>query len=125
MTYKTDEIWEDKWVNTTCGVCYCGCAAKVRVVNGVPVKVEGIKDSTMGGDGSGLCGKGTAGLMYYHDPNRIKKPLMRTNPEKGIGVDPKWKEIEWDEALEIISTKMKKIMEDDPNKILFTNQTMR
>jgi len=74
MTYKTDEIWEDKWVNTTCGVCYCGCAAKVRVVNGVPVKVEGIKDSTMGGDGAGLCGKGAAGLMYYHDPNRIKKP---------------------------------------------------
>jgi len=42
MTYKTDEIWEDKWVNTTCGVCYCGCACRVRVVNGVPVKVEGI-----------------------------------------------------------------------------------
>ena len=125
MTYKTEEIWEDKWVNTTCGVCYCGCAAKVRVVNGVPVKIEGIKDSTMGGDGSGLCGKGTAGLMYYHDPNRIKKPMLRTNPEKGIGVDPKWKEIEWDEALDIIATKMKKIMEDDPNKILFTNQTMR
>ena len=125
MTYKTDEIWEDKWVNTTCGVCYCGCAAKVRIVNGMPVKIEGIKDSTMGGTGSSLCGKGVAGLMYYYDPNRIKKPLLRTNPEKGIGVDPKWKEIEWDEALEIISTKMKKIMEDDPNKILFTNQTMR
>jgi anaerobic selenocysteine-containing dehydrogenase len=125
MTYKTDEIWEDKWVNTTCGVCYCGCAARVRVVNGVPVKIEGIKESTMGGTGAGLCGKGIAGLMYYHDPNRIKKPLRRTNPEKGFGVDPKWKEIEWDEALEEISTRMKKIMEDNPNKILFTNQTMR
>jgi anaerobic selenocysteine-containing dehydrogenase len=94
MTYKTDEIWEDKWVNTTCGVCYCGCSARVRVVNGMPVKIEGIKDSTMGGTGSSLCGKGVAGLMYYYDPNRIKKPLLRTNPEKGIGVDPKWKEIE-------------------------------
>ena len=62
MTYKTDEIWEDKWVNTTCGVCYCGCAAKVRVVNGMPVKIEGIKDSTMGGTGSSLCGKGVAGF---------------------------------------------------------------
>ncbi len=125
MTYKTDEIWEDKWINTTCGVCYCGCACKVRVVNGVPVKIEGIKESTMGGTGSGLCGKGAAGLMYYHDPNRIKKPLRRTNPEKGIGVDPKWKEISWDEALDEIATRMKKIMEDDPNKIIFTNQTMR
>ena len=81
-------------------------------------KIEGIKESTMGGTGAGLCGKGIAGLMYYHDPNRIKKPLRRTNPEKGFGVDPKWKEIEWDEALEEISTRMKKIMEDNPNKIL-------
>ena len=125
MTYKTDEIWEDKWVNTTCGVCYCGCAARVRVVNGVPVKIEGIKESTMGGVGAGLCGKGVAGLMYYHDPNRLKKPLRRTNPEKGIGVDPMWKEISWEEALDEIATRMKKIMEDDPNKIMFTNQTMR
>ncbi len=125
MTYKTDEIWEDKWINTTCGVCYCGCACKVRVVNGMPVKIEGIKESTMGGTGSGLCGKGAAGLMYYYDPNRIKKPLRRTNPEKGIGVDPKWKEISWEEALTEISDRMKKIMEDDPYKIIFTNQTMR
>ncbi|MEA1967175.1 MAG: molybdopterin-dependent oxidoreductase [Thermodesulfobacteriota bacterium] len=125
MTYKTDEIWEDKWVNTTCGVCYCGCSARVRVVNGVPVKIEGIKESTMGGTGAGLCGKGVAGLMYYHDPYRLTKPLRRTNPEKGIGVDPMWKEISWDEALDEIATRMKKIMDDDPNKIMFTNQTMR
>ncbi|MFO7750338.1 MAG: molybdopterin-dependent oxidoreductase [Desulfobacteraceae bacterium] len=125
MTYKTDEIWEDKWVNTTCGVCYCGCAARVRVVNGVPVKIEGIKESTMGGVGAGLCGKGVAGLMYYHDPNRLKKPLRRTNPEKGIGVDPMWKEISWEEALDEIATRMKKLMDEDPNKIMFTNQTMR
>jgi len=79
----------------------------------------------MGGVGAGLCGKGVAGLMYYHDPNRLKKPLRRTNPEKGIGVDPMWKEISWEEALDEIATRMKKIMEDDPNKIMFTNQTMR
>ncbi|MFH1153980.1 MAG: molybdopterin-dependent oxidoreductase [Pseudomonadota bacterium] len=125
MTYKTDQIWEDKWINTTCGVCYCGCGARVRVVNGVPVKIEGIKESTMGGTGAGLCGKGIAGLMYYHDPNRLKTPLRRTNPEKGIGVDPKWKPISWDEALDEIATRMKKLMDEDPNKIIFTNQTMR
>ena len=58
--------------------------------------------------------KGVAGLMYYHDPNRLKKPLRRTNPKKGIGIDPQWKEISWEEALDEISTKMKKIMDDDP-----------
>ncbi|MBW1650603.1 MAG: molybdopterin-dependent oxidoreductase [Deltaproteobacteria bacterium] len=125
MGYKKEKIKKDEWINTTCGVCYCGCGIKVRRINGLPVKIEGISDSTMGGTGRGLCGKGVAGLMYYYDPNRITKPLKRTNPEKGIGVDPKWKEISWEEALDEIATRMKKIMEDDPNKILFTNQTMR
>jgi len=125
MTYNKEHIKEDVWINTTCGVCYCGCGIRVRRINGMPVKIEGIPETTMGGTGSGLCGKGVAGLMYYYDPNRIKKPLRRTNPEKGIGVDPKWKEISWEEALDEISTRMKKIMEDDPNKIIFTNQTMR
>ncbi len=122
--YKKEHIWEDVWVNTTCGGCYCGCGIRVRRINGIPVKVEGIPESTMGGY-PGICGKGAATIMYYHDPNRIKKPLRRTNPEKGIGVDPKWKEITWEEALREIADRMKKIMQDDPNKILFTNQTMR
>jgi len=125
MAFKNDEIWEDVWVNTACSVCYCGCGIKVRRINGLPVKIEGISDSTMGGANAGICGKGAAGLMYYYDPNRIKKPLRRTNPEKGIGVDPKWKEISWEEAYEEIAERMKKIMADNPNKILFCNQTVQ
>ena len=123
MTVAKEKIWEDVWVNTTCGGCYCGCGAKVRRINGVPVKIDGIAESTMGGQG--LCGKGAASLLYYHDPSRLKKPLRRTNPEKGIGVDPKWKEISWEEALDEITERMKKILADDPHKILLTNQTMR
>ncbi|MBW1997598.1 MAG: molybdopterin-dependent oxidoreductase [Deltaproteobacteria bacterium] len=118
------KIEQDEWINTTCGCCYCGCAIKVRRVNGLPVKIEGIPGSTMGG-GGGICGKGVAGLMYHYDPSRLKKPLRRTNPEKGLGVDPKWKEISWDEALEEISERMKKIIQDDPYKILISNQTQR
>jgi len=72
MAFKTDEIWEDVWVNTVCSVCYCGCGIKVRRINGLPVKIEGIAESTMGGAGAGICGKGAAALMYYYDPNRIK-----------------------------------------------------
>lgn len=125
MSAIEEKIWEDVWINTTCGACYCGCGARVRRINGVPVKLEGIPGSTMGGEDGGLCGKGAASIMYYHDPNRIKKPLRRTNPEKGIGVDPKWKEISWDEALDEIAERMKKILADDPNKILISNQTQR
>lgn len=122
---KRDKIWEDVWINTTCGACYCGCGCRVRRINGVPVQIDGIPGSTMGGEDGGLCGKGVASIMYYHDPNRLKKPLRRTNPEKGIGVDPKWKEISWDEALDEIAERMKKILADNPNKILISNSTQR
>jgi len=122
---RKEKVWEDVWTNTTCGACYCGCGVRVRRINGVPVQMEGIPGTTMGGADGGVCGKGAASVMYYHDPNRVTKPLRRTNPEKGIGIDPKWKEISWDEALDEIAERMKKILADDPNKILISNQTNR
>jgi anaerobic selenocysteine-containing dehydrogenase len=127
MPQKNDspiEATKEDWVNTTCGGCYSGCAMRVKRINGKPVKLEGMTESCMGGKG-GLCGKGVAGLMLHYDPYRLKKPLRRTNPEKGIGVDPKWKEISWEEALDEIGEKMKKLIEDDPYKVLISNQTNR
>ena len=49
----------DYWAYTICGGCYCVCGAKVRVVDGQPVAIEGIPESDLGGQG-GLCGKGVA-----------------------------------------------------------------
>jgi anaerobic selenocysteine-containing dehydrogenase len=63
----------------------------------VAVEIQGMSDSTFGAEG-GLCSKGLSGLQVLYDPNRLNVPLRRTNPEKGIGVDPKWKEITWEEA---------------------------
>lgn len=61
----------------------------------------------IGKEGSALCPKGNAGIMTLYDPDRVRKPLKRTNPEKGIGVDPKWKEITWEEAYTEIVGKLK------------------
>ncbi|MFQ6095982.1 MAG: molybdopterin-dependent oxidoreductase, partial [Candidatus Bathyarchaeia archaeon] len=36
----------------------------------------------------------------------LKVPLKRTNPEKGIGVDPQWVEISWDEAYDTAAEKI-------------------
>jgi anaerobic selenocysteine-containing dehydrogenase len=61
-------------------------------VNGVVVKLEGNPDSPIGSRG-GLCAKGLSSLQVLYDPNRLNVPLRRTNPEKGIAVDPKWKQV--------------------------------
>ena len=92
MKAKKPEIYENKWVRTLCGRCYGDCGIRVNVINGVAVKIEGEPDSTRGASG-GLCGKGAAGLQVLYDPNRLNVPLRRTNPEKGLYVDPKWKEL--------------------------------
>jgi anaerobic selenocysteine-containing dehydrogenase len=111
------EIFEDVWIPTQCRRCQAMCGILAHRVNGVVVRLEGNPDSSAGSRG-GLCPKGLAGLQLLYDPNRLKVPLRRTNPEKGIGVDPKWKEISWDEALEEISARLKKVIEDDPTKIM-------
>ena len=82
-------------------------------VNGVIVKIEG--DPECPHNLGKQCAKGQAAIMTMYDANRVKTPLRRTNPEKGIGVDPKWEAICWEEALNIVCARLKKIRDDDPN----------
>jgi anaerobic selenocysteine-containing dehydrogenase len=107
----------EKWVPTACRVCFSNCSIKVRVQNGVVTKIEGNSESPY--NSSRLCPKANAGIMMLYDPNRVLRPLKRTNPEKGIGIDPKWVEISWEEALDIIEEKLKKIRREDPRKLVF------
>ena len=114
---KKSEIYDDVWIPTQCHRCQAECGILAHRVNGVVVKLEGNPDTSIGSRG-GLCPIGLSGLQLLYDPNRLKVPLRRTNPEKGIGVDPKWKEISWDEALDEIAARLKKAMDDDPKKIM-------
>lgn len=114
-------IKEDVWIPTQCTRCYAYCAIRVHRVNGVAVEIEGEPGSKMGAEG-GLCAKGIAGLQVLYDPNRLNVPLRRTNPQKGLYVDPKWKEITWDEALDEIVPRFKEIVSKDPQEVLMQNQ---
>lgn len=109
---------KDYWAYTICGGCYGICGAKVRVVDGWPVAIEGIPESDLGGRG-GLCGKGVATILDFHDPNRINYPVKRTNPRKGIGEDPGWQRISWDEAMDTIAHKLVEIKKTDPRQLLW------
>src|SRR3546814_4296549 len=44
-----------------------------------------------------ICAKGAAGIMQHYSPARLEKPLLRVG-ERGKG---EFREIEWDEALQI------------------------
>ncbi len=106
----------DEWVYSMCNMCYCHCGIKVHRVNGVVVRIEGNPDYPH--NAGRLCAKGNAGLMSLYDPHRAVTPLKRTNPEKGIGVDPRWQAISWEEALSTVAERLKKVREEDPRKLL-------
>lgn len=110
-------VKEDVWINSTCNICFSMCAIRVHRVDGVVVKIEGNPDCPT--SRGGICAGGASGIMQLYDPNRVNVPLKRTNPEKGIGVDPKWVEISWEEALETIAGRLTKIRAEDPRKVMF------
>src|SRR3972149_2811854 len=110
---------EDRWIPSVCSMCYGLCSIRCHVKDGVLVNVEGNPESSIG-EGR-LCPKGASSIMTLYDPNRVNTPLKRTNPEKGIGVDPKWVEISWEEALDTIAEKLVQIREDDPRKLMMAS----
>ena len=112
---------DDVWIPSSCNLCYGTCSTLVHRVDGVVVKIEGNPDSVVGK--GRLCGKGVSGIMSHYDPNRLTRPLRRTNPKKGLNEDPRWKEISWEEALDEITEVLKKVRADDPRKLVFQRTT--
>jgi len=70
-------------------------------------------------EGTCICPKGNAGIATLYDKDRLQKPLRRTNPKKGIDVDPGWKEISWEEAYTEIVKRLKALRDNgEAHKLL-------
>ena len=110
---------DDEWVVTSCNGCFNICAIRVRRKDGKILDVVG--DPEIASSKGKICGKSKARIVDLYNPDRVLKPLMRTNPEKGIGVDPQWKEISWEEAMDIVVARLKKVHDDDPRKLVINN----
>lgn len=102
----------EKWVPTYCLLCNSG-PDPIRVhmnKEGVADKVEGNPNFAGMHPNDGKCCFKAMGLIEkLYNPNRIKGPMKRTNPKKGATEDPGWKEISWDEALDIVASRLKEI----------------
>lgn len=98
---------EDRTLYGTCGVCSMGCAYIAHLRNGRVVRLAGNpKDQVAQGK---LCVRGYSAIRLLYDPDRLKFPMKRTNPEKGVGVDPGWVKITWDEALDLTAGKLREV----------------
>lgn len=116
-------IWEDTWIPAICeGYCSDNpCALRVHRVNGLAVGIEPNTESegfeNLAKNRGTLCSKAYSYIQKLYNPHRIKRPLKRTNPEKGQGIDPKWVSISWDEAFDIIAEKLKEIRAEDTSRV--------
>jgi anaerobic selenocysteine-containing dehydrogenase len=93
-----------KWVASTCQGCTAWCPVEFFVQEGRAVKVRGNQLSKA--NSGYCCPRGHLMIQQTYDPDRIKVPMKRTNPEKGRGIDPKFVPISWDEALDLVADKM-------------------
>ena len=99
------------WVASTCQGCTQWCAIQIFVQNGRAVRVRGNPLSKT--NHGYCCPRGHLIPQQVYDPDRIKVPMKRTNPEKGRGIDPRFVPITWDEALDTVAEKMMELRRAD------------
>lgn len=103
-------------LNGICRMCMQGdCLTKVRLEDGIVVRIEGHPDSPIGA--GQLCPRGNAAVLNIYNPYRMKRNLKRTNPERGLDVNPRWIEISYEEAVAETAEKINQFRREDPRSI--------
>lgn len=94
----------ESWVSSVCRLCPGGCGILARVIDDKRVvKLEGNPLHPV--NRGTLCPKGYAGLQVLYSEFRIRTPLKRAG-EKGSN---KWEKIGWEEALDMVSSNLRKL----------------
>lgn len=89
-------------VNTVCGFCGVGCGLTLKVEDGAISKVVGQKDNPS--SKGEACIKGREGWRHVYSDKRITHPLIRKDGELVPA--------SWDEALDLVASKMTQIKDE-------------
>ncbi|WP_208028464.1 molybdopterin-containing oxidoreductase family protein [Rhabdothermincola sediminis] len=130
-----------EWIPSCCNMCGGQCGIMVHVVDGTVTKIEpnnwnpnnytnistdffdGYSETYGVAEGSVICPKGNAGIAQLYDPDRVSKPLKRTNPDKSLDADPAWEEISWDQALDEIAGRLRALRDaGEAHKLLWISE---
>lgn len=99
---------QDRTVSTYCYQCVAGPdLLKVRIENDVATEVIPNFDAAeVHPAGGKVCVKAFGLIQKLYNPDRILRPMKRTNPRKGRDQDPGFVPISWDEALDLVADKL-------------------
>ncbi|HMB33697.1 MAG TPA: molybdopterin-dependent oxidoreductase [Methylomirabilota bacterium] len=99
-----------------CALCISRCGAIAVVQDGRFVALEPDPSHPTG---QALCAKGRAAPELVYHGDRLLHPLKRTRP-KG-DPDPGWQRIGWDEALDLVATRLRQIADrHGPESVVFS-----
>ena len=96
----------ESWVPTLCRLCPAACGIRVRLVDGLPVGLEG--NATNPVSAGGLCPAGLSGLQEMVHPDRLRTPMRCVGP-RGSG---RWTAISWEQALEEIAAPLREMRQE-------------
>lgn len=105
MVAATEKVQENgkangvREVSTICGFCGVGCGLTLKVEDGVIQKVAGEKDNPS--SKGEACIKGREGWRHLYSERRLTTPLIRKDGELVPA--------SWEEALDLVSSKMTEI----------------
>ncbi len=88
-----------------CEICFWKCAVRAHVSDGRIWKLDGNPADPL--TNGRLCPRGTGGIGAHTDPDRLTRPLIRTE-KRGEQV---FREASWDDALGTIADKLEVIKE--------------
>ncbi len=111
----TDDAARQRIAYTTCYMCACRCGIKVTLEGDKIRFIQGNQDHPV--NRGVLCAKGSAGIMKQNSPAKLRQPLLRRpGTARGAGLfDP----ISWDQALHLLTERLRKIRATDPRKLAF------
>jgi len=104
LSDRIAEIKGAKIVKSFCYTCPWTCPTEVFVRDGKVVYHKGNPEAP--NNIGTRCAKGMASSWVTKDPDRLKYPMLRTNPK---GQPGEFKRITWDEAFSFIADKLKAI----------------
>ncbi|MEO0898027.1 MAG: molybdopterin-dependent oxidoreductase [Bacteroidota bacterium] len=94
----------------TCNICEAMCGIEIQYQANKIISIKGDKNDPL--SQGHICPKAVALQDFYEDPDRLKKPLRKT--------DNGWEEMEWDEAIPYVANRIREIQEAHGNNALAT-----
>ncbi len=103
-TWANDRsVIPDRVVPTFCELCFWKCGVLASVKDEKVYKLEGNPKHPL--SNGKLCPRGTGGVGALYDPDRLKRPLIRTK----VNGEDRWRETSWDEALDYTAKRLSEV----------------